>query len=201
MHLALWPSKAAKAAPAQNAFSKIAPADEKRLRKFNRLNSRLIEAVLDGNLRKTKHLLKKGADVNARDDKGRTPLMLINTVEGKHATDICELLIQKGADVNATDAYGMTELMWASHKGHTFNCMLIFEGGANINARSRSGMTALMWAARNGYDTICIYLIEKGADVTLADSRGMTALMWAEKNEYKDAADVLGREASDETRR
>lgn len=201
MHLAIW-RKRPLPSPQESVPGKMhKPAEEKRMRKLGQLNSRLIEAVLQCDLRKAKRFLKAGADVNARDSDGRTPLMLINTVEGRNATDICELLIKHGADVNATDACGMTELMWASLFGHTFNCMLVVEGGASINARSKTGMTALMWAARNGHDTICIYLVEKGADATLADSRRMTALMWAEKNGYSDAADVLRREASDETRR
>ncbi len=176
-------------------FLKIEPADAKRLRKQDILNEKLIMAAKEGRLGKIKRLLDSGAEVNARDEKGRTPLMLINTLTGKlekHASEICELLLEKGADVNAKDRYGMTELIWASVYGHTYNCVLLLEGGADVNAKSDSGMTSLMWAARNGHTGTCEFLLKKGAYISPMDMNGMTALDWAKKNGHEGTAALLG---------
>lgn len=53
-------------------------------------------------------LIEKGADMNARDDYGRTALMLAPkaTAENRFAVDVASLLIEAGADVDAKDDGG-----------------------------------------------------------------------------------------------
>ncbi|KAK7141869.1 hypothetical protein R3I94_011532 [Phoxinus phoxinus] len=63
----------------------------------------------------TKLLLEKGADVNARDDHGRTALSLAC----EHGfLDSVKLLVQFNADPELTDTWGNSALMYAACGGH-----------------------------------------------------------------------------------
>ena len=68
------------------------------------------EAIFDGNIEAVKQHLDAGTDVNAKDEKGWTPLH--EAALGGHK-GIAELLIAKGADVNAKNNDGVTPLNWA----------------------------------------------------------------------------------------
>jgi ankyrin repeat protein len=58
-----------------------------------------------GDLEAVKQHVAAGADVNAKDDRGWTPLHFASDRK-----NVAEFLIKKGADVNAKDAYGFTPL-------------------------------------------------------------------------------------------
>ncbi len=66
-----------------------------------------IEAVEDGNIKKVRSLIAKGAKFNTPDKKGET---LLHIAADWGEKDITKLLISKGADVNIKNKYGITPL-------------------------------------------------------------------------------------------
>lgn len=121
------------------------------------------------------HLIKAGADVNARDNKGRTPLMHMKT-EFALIEDIddgeffVKTLVAAGADVNAKDNNGMTALM---NIPDDKAIIALVKAGADVNARDNLGRTALMFVNR---EHSAQTLISLGADVNAKDNEGKTAL-------------------------
>jgi ankyrin repeat protein len=94
-----------------------------------------------------KLLLDHGANVNARDGAGHTPLYKA-AEHGDHA--IVELLLQRGAEVNAKNVAGDTALHRAAQYGNVSAAQALVAHGADINALTQSGKTALQYAREMG---------------------------------------------------
>jgi hypothetical protein len=90
-------------------------------------------------------LVAKGANVNAADKFGRTPLM--------HAAQLAwgpsvNVLLEHGAKVDVRDYEGKTPLMYAMRNRGLMVVAKLLEKGAEVNAKDRAGYTALMHAIR-----------------------------------------------------
>jgi ankyrin repeat protein len=86
-------------------------------------------------------LAKAGADVNARDNDGNTPL------HGIYLTDVEEELLKLGADVNARNNEGETPLFTNVDND---SISLFIAHGADLNIRNNEGETVIEDAKDKG---------------------------------------------------
>lgn len=126
-----------------------------------------------------KQLLDAGADPNARNKRGLTPLLSLNQYYGPY-TELIELLIKHGADINAADNEGNTVLhLSLRHSDPGFEFGPLFDLGADLNRQNLEGESPLMLAAINKPEQTVRQFLDKGADVKAATKRGATALHYA----------------------
>jgi hypothetical protein len=88
----------------------------------------LQSAVTQGDLTQTATLLDQGAVIDARDESGRTPLMLAVTED---RVEIVRLLLARGADPNAADNSGHTPLQQATKRNLQDVAALLQQAGAH----------------------------------------------------------------------
>ncbi len=146
------------------------------------------DAANEGDLAGVQAELDKGADVNAKDNRERTPLH--NAAVYGH-NEIAELLIANGADVNAKDKdrFGSTPLSKAVIEGHNEIVELLIAAGADVNAKDVVGRTPLFYAT--DHKEIAELLIANGADVNATDNDGWSVLDMATRLGHPELADLL----------
>ena len=125
-----------------------------------------------------KYLIKKGANINVKDNNGR---ILLFTAFYRGNLEIVKYLIENGADIDAEGAYGDTPLHTVAKNDDFGMVKYLIEKGANIEAKTING-TPLHTAVRNNNLKMVKYLIEKGANIEAKTVDGETPLFCAERS-------------------
>jgi len=141
-----------------------------------------------GNLAAVQEDLARGADVNARDSKGRTPL---HSAASDGNDDIALVLLTHGADVNARGKDGETPLHEAAEFGYAKVATTLLAHGADVNAKDSREYAPLLWAAENGYFDVATVLLAHGADANASDNFGDTPLHEAALHGFDQISVVL----------
>jgi ankyrin repeat domain-containing protein 50 len=114
-------------------------------------------------------LLSKGADINAKNDRGVGVFTncITGTMSGDVTIDFAEYLLTLGADIEEKNTFssysGYTPLFWAIMYNDEQIVGFLASKGANVNAKADNGQTPLSVATENGYDSIAKILKENGA--------------------------------------
>jgi ankyrin repeat protein len=105
-------------------------------------------------------LLKGSANIEARDDDGRTPL---------HHSALCEngvlllqFLLENRAEIGSKDRHGQTALHLANSEN---KIRLLVQHGAQLEAKTNEGLTALHTACIRNAISLVTVLLDLGADV------------------------------------
>ncbi len=91
------------------------------------IDSNLLLAASEGETNKIESLLAFGADVNVKDESGKTALMM--AVEGGYFRTV-KILIDNDIQINVRDNDGWTALSIAEYSGHTKIIELLKLSGA-----------------------------------------------------------------------
>jgi hypothetical protein len=137
------------------------------------INLAFIKATKEGNLKKMRKLLKKGADVNGLEA-GLKEEELINEVIKKGNTRIIKLLIKKGASFK-------TVMTKAAQVGDLKLIRALLTRKANINYIDEAGNSPLLYAAKTRNKALIEVLLNRDELTTLnhVDKEGKSALIWA----------------------
>jgi len=139
----------------------------------------LHQAAADGNFKELRSLISKGADINAKDSLGRTPLFY--AVE-KSDTLMFDLLIAKGADINVKDTAGNTPLHHAARLARNVGqpAAELARRGADVNATNNRRQTPLHVALEGEelgpLSFVVSVLLRYDVNLNAKDSNGKTAL-------------------------
>ncbi len=96
----------------------------------------LIDACADENFYLVKILIERGANIEAKDDYGNTPLIMASIVDWVGGV---KFLIGIGADIEAKDNDGRTPLIKATVYACVEVVKLLIESGADLEAKNNFG--------------------------------------------------------------
>ena len=152
----------------------------------------LFDAMGSGTAADVKAAIEAGANVNARNEDGATPLH--TAAVANLAPSVIMALIEGGANPNARTERGSAPLHWAVNHGDAGAIIALLAGGADVNARDEGGKTALHYAAaESAIPSVIKALIEVGADPGARDNDGKTPFDYAKDNEALKGTDAYWR--------
>jgi ankyrin repeat protein/predicted DNA-binding WGR domain protein len=118
-------------------------------------------------------LLTSGGDLNAVDERGRSPLhyafVKIGDPFNASAIDpietVSNIIARPGVNVDVRDKWGNTPLSYAAQRGSVISTLYLLKNGANIDNVNEDGNTPLNICLINGHQNEAIFLIQRNCSL------------------------------------
>ena len=152
------------------------------------LDYEFLGAVLENDLEGACEYLRRGANIEIREDEVGRPhnlsaLMIAAGRGGYNYPDMTRLLLANGAKTDARDGSGwVTALHIAAVSDHTETAALILDWGGDVNVLSSAGDPPLYQAAHWGRADMVRLLLSRGADPDIQADTGVSPLHGAASN-------------------
>ena len=120
-----------------------------------------------GNVDVAKYLIEKGADIEAKDEDGNTPLnrraifCVRDNIPAQPEIDIAKYLIDMGAQIETKNFLGETPLHTAAECNFAQMVKYLIERGAQVNTRNLRNETPFDLADQNRHFKVAKHLLEK----------------------------------------
>ncbi|XP_064602461.1 ankyrin repeat and EF-hand domain-containing protein 1-like isoform X2 [Liolophura sinensis] len=129
-------------------------------------------------------MLKKGAEPNAKNDKGMTALM---AAANSGSLAVTKAILDKGANVNALDGKKNHAAHFAAKGGFLPVLCCLSAYSANFNFTNNEGNNAIHVAAKEGFGACCRFLAQRGCNPKIKNNEGETAKSLAKENGSKES--------------
>jgi len=147
-------------------------------------DAELVQAAMRGDLRRTKRALTAKADIESKNPRGHTPLMLASTSSSIEQMDVLKVLLQSRTDINAKDGAGWTPLHHACRNGKIEVAKVLVSVRADISQATSDAKTSLMLATLEAKSELVRELLKlpRGKESLQEKcSQGWTALHYGAK--------------------
>ncbi len=148
----------------------------------------LFDAAREGTADDVKAAIAAGADANAREEHGSTPLHAAAGINPNPA--VVAALLAGGADAAARDLSGRTPLHKAIWNDEPAVIEALIDAGANPNARDKGGDTPLHLAAWGARPVAVKTLLAAGADPDTRSRDGHTPLHYEVTSTLTETAEA-----------
>ncbi|MBS0026977.1 ankyrin repeat domain-containing protein [Chitinophaga sp. 22321] len=158
-------------------FGLMSPACAQKNREVVIRNNTIFKAAANNDTAGIKAALGDAALLEAKDERGRTPLMVTTY---HHHTEAARVLIAAGANVNAQDKQLNSPFLYAGAEGYADILKMCMGAGADYTVFNRYGGSALIPAAERAHiEVIALLLADKTFPVNHINRLGWTALLEA----------------------